>query len=289
MQQLFNNYILTEADLIEQALAQPLDQKVKGAIALLQQFEGHAKKLAPYGFHLADSFGKDSGVCRKLLQLAGVEFAGWHNNTTIDPPELLRFGKAMHSDTKWIHTGKHLILQRMPEKANPPTRCGRWCCAEYKEQGGDGFAKVIGVRIAESKRRAGLWKQININKHMGLIIAPIAYWTDQDVWDFTHGENIPYSELYDEGFKRLGCIGCPLAGPAGQRREFARWPKYEAMWKEGFSRLWNKWHGVPNQKGEPRFFEKYGSAEGFYEWWVSGGAFLGKSTQCVFEEMLMQR
>lgn len=288
MHELLPTFEPTDADLVEQALAQPLDFKVKNAIAILQQFEGRAKKLSPYGFHLADSFGKDSGVCRKLLQLAGVEFGGWHNNTTIDAPELLRFGKAMHPDTQWSHVGKHMVLDRMPEKGNPPTRCARWCCAEYKEYGGDGKAKVIGVRIAESKRRAGIWKQVNVNKRMGLIIAPIAYWTDKDVWDFTHGESIPYSELYDEGFSRLGCIGCPLSGPSGQKREFERWPKYEKLWMMGFDRMWKQWKGrIGVRSGTERFWYKFGSPEGVYEWWRSGTADgYNNRAQCVFEEMM---
>lgn len=45
------------------------------------------------------------------------------------------------------------------------------------------------------------------------IVNRIIDWTDEDVWEFLRAYKIPYCELYNEGFKRLGCIGCPLGGP----------------------------------------------------------------------------
>lgn len=53
--------------------------------------------------------------------------------------------------------------------------------------------------------------------------------------------------------------------------------------------MWDRWHGIPNRKGEPRFFEKFGSADGFYEWWRTGEASAGEDVQCVFEEMMENR
>lgn len=35
---------------------------------------------------------------------------------------------------------------------------------------------------------------------------------DDDVWDYTHSEHLPINPLYCEGQKRVGCIGCPMAG-----------------------------------------------------------------------------
>lgn len=44
MQQLFNNYSLTEADLIEQALARPLGMKVDQSVNLLKLYVRQAEK-----------------------------------------------------------------------------------------------------------------------------------------------------------------------------------------------------------------------------------------------------
>jgi len=279
----------SDNDLIEMALALPLDRKIEKAIALLQEYEAEALKLGDYGYHVCDSFGKDSDCIVELSKMAGVKFELHHNLTTIDPPELIWYGRKERPETIIDRCGRgHLILDRMVEKATPPTRRARWCCAEYKEHGGDGMGKIFGVRIAESARRAGIWRIVNRGRNNEVIVAPIAYWTNKDVWNFHRLRKIPHCCLYDEGFKRFGCIGCPLAGPAGQKREFERWPRYEALWRLGFQRLWDRWHGIPNRKGEPRFFEKYGSVNAFYEWWRSGGALKGDDPQCVFEEMMEQ-
>ena len=283
-----NTEKIQEQALINKALSLPLDLKVKKAIAVLQQYEHKALELSPDGYYLADSFGKDSSVCLRLLKMSGVKFKAYYNNTTIDPPELLQFGKKYHPETKWNHHGKHLILQRMVEKGTPPTRMLRWCCEEYKDHGGDGLVKIVGVRIAESSRRAGIWKIINVSKKLGFVITPIVYWTDKNIWAFHKKYKVPYCKLYDEGFSRLGCIGCPLAGPKGQKKEFKRWPKYETMWKRGFELMWERWYGVPTRKGESRFFEKFGSAEEFYKWWIAGKSYERKAP-CVFEEMMKNR
>ena len=39
-----------------------------------------------------------------------------------------------------------------------------------------------------------------------MLLNPIIDWSDEDVWEFLNGNGIPHCCLYDEGFKRLGCI-----------------------------------------------------------------------------------
>ena len=69
------------------------------------------------------------------------------------------------------------------------------------------------------------------------VVNPIIEWSDEEVWEFIKSENIPYCELYDEGFHRLGCIGCPLAGKRGREQEFARWPKYLNLYLMAFEKM----------------------------------------------------
>jgi phosphoadenosine phosphosulfate reductase len=285
-EQLLPTFEASAQDMIDMALAMPLDIKIEKAIALLQAYESKALEYDADGYWCCDSFGKDSGVIVHLCKLAGVKHKCHHNLTTIDPPELILFGKKHRSNTVIHRPSKHLVLQRMIELAKPPTRMYRWCCDEYKEHGGNGFGKIIGVRIAESARRAGIWRNVNQNKNGGLIFAPIAYWTDEDVWSFHKMFDLPYCSIYDEGWDRLGCIGCPYSGTEGQKRSFARWPAYERLWRKGFQKMWDKWHGVPNRKGQPRWFEKFGSADETFVWWLSGKGDSTDRHQCIFEEMM---
>lgn len=67
-------------------------------------------------------------------------------------------------------------------------------------------------------------------------VNPLIYWQDTDIWDFIHGENLDYCCLYDEGFTRLGCIGCPMA--AKQRiKEFERYPKFKNYYLKAFEKM----------------------------------------------------
>lgn len=76
-------------------------------------------------------------------------------------------------------------------------------------------------------------------------INPIVDWTDEDVWEYLNDvANVPHCELYDEGFTRLGCIGCPLQGREGMLRDFERWPGYKKLYIAAFDKM------IKNHPGE---------------------------------------
>lgn len=81
------------------------------------------------------------------------------------------------------------------------------------------------------------------------MVNPIVDWTDDDVWEFLNSNNIPHCRLYDEGFTRLGCIGCPLSGSENMERDFARWPKYKEMYIRAFQ------HMIDNHPGQIRILD----------------------------------
>ena len=141
----------------------------------------------------------------------------------------------------------------IPQKLMPPTRVVRYCCSVLKEQGGKGRMITTGVRWAESAKRrknrgiyekqsADISRRITISNdnddarrlfencrlQAKRVCNPIVDWTDSDVWGYIRSEHIPVNLLYERGFHRVGCIGCPLAGRAGRQFEFGRYPTYRA-------------------------------------------------------------
>lgn len=79
------------------------------------------------------------------------------------------------------------------------------------------------------------------------LVNPIIDWDDSDVWEFLDEiVKAPHCCLYDEGFKRLGCIGCPLSGGKHMQRDFKRWPKYEQLYIHAFERM------IENHPGQIR-------------------------------------
>lgn len=221
------------------------------------------------GYYVAFSGGKDSCVIKRLVQMAKVKHECWYNQTTIDPPELVRFIKEHHKDVKWNLPKHGNMMHRVAtRKGTPPTRMGRWCCEEYKEGGGEGRTCVFGVRAQESPGRAASWSEAA--KHTTTnttAICPIVHWSDDHVWEFIRAYEIPYCSLYNEGWDRLGCVGCPLASKSNQDREFARWPAFERNWRKAIIANWEMYHNKPREDGKPRYQAKFKSGEEFWQWW----------------------
>ena len=64
-----------------------------------------------------------------------------------------------------------------------------------------------------------------------ILLNPIIEWSEEDVWEFLNKVvEVPHCELYDEGYTRIGCIGCPMATTKNQIKQFKRWPHVKERW-----------------------------------------------------------
>lgn len=231
--------------------------------------------LQHYGLPLVitDSGGKDSQVCKELAIRAGIPFEIMHNHTTADAPETVRFVRQeakrfeelgiQYTINMPMYKGKRTSMWNLiPQKLMPPTRLVRYCCSVLKETGGAGRFISTGVRWAEStnrKNNRGIYEKSSPDKERRIIlnndnddkrmlfencrlkakrvVNPIVDWQDDDVWQFLQDAKAPVNPLYAEGWCRVGCIGCPMAGQKGRIEEFKRWPKYKDLYLLAFDRL----------------------------------------------------
>ena len=240
------------------------------------------------GFYLAFSGGKDSQCIYHVAQLAGVRFRAHMNLTSVDPPEVIRFVKRCYPDVELIKP-KMSIYEIAKKKHLLPTRKFRWCCAEFKEMSGAGKVTLIGIRKEESARRSKRG-EVSINKKINgkysnesfdqwseheekmlacvggkekIIISPILNWSERDVWDFLNSLAIPHCCLYDQGYKRIGCICCPMSSYKQKIREIERWPHVKRNWLKTIK--WLKENGYNPHPEE--------SEETNFRWWISGKSF----------------
>jgi phosphoadenosine phosphosulfate reductase len=242
--------------------------KIEKAVERVRDAYRFSQQLGMGKLYVAFSGGKDSVCLHRVVEMAAekdgvpfLEYAEIHYHVTgIDPPELVYFIRKQYPH---VHRDlyKKSMWQLIVEKKIPPTRQMRYCCKELKEGGGEGRFTLTGVRWAESTQRKsrGEFEEIGKTKAEGKIlfndndedrrqlehcipkrkyvVNPIIDFTDEDVWEFIRKETIPYCPLYDEGFKRIGCIGCPMGGGKQQKKQFDRWPKFYQAYIRAFNRM----------------------------------------------------
>lgn len=274
--------------------------KVQMAIDRLKTFQ------PTEGYYLAYSGGKDSGAILALAELAGVKYEAHYNITTVDPPELFNFIRDKHPevirDSPPMTMWQLIVREGMP----PTRICRYCCEVLKETQGVDRVVVtgvrwaesinrrdshgVVSVHGGEAEAQIARDNNVDFrrNRHGGIVlnldndaarrmvemcyrthktlVNPIVDWSDDDVWEFHRAYGIPYCGLYDEGYHRLGCIGCPLSGSDGMKKNFARWPKYRAMYVRAFDKML----AAREASGEDNCHALWKQGgEGVMTWWLS--------------------
>lgn len=256
------------------------------------------------------SGGKDSDVLLHLAGKAGIQYEVLHSLTTADAPETVRHvldtfrrleltGVKCDIDAHTKPDGTRTTMWNLiPRKLMPPTRLVRYCCEKLKEGGAKGRWIATGVRWAESAKRKqrGVMETIHKDKEKRLILMddndesrmlmencqlkgtrtvnPIIDWKDSDVLNYCSGEKITMNPLYECGWKRVGCIGCPMAGKH-RYAQFKRYPKIKSAYVRAFDRML-----AERRKRElPCAWQ---TGEDVMHWWMEDGVLPG---QIVFEGM----
>lgn len=241
------------------------------------------------GYYLCFSGGKDSIVIKALADMAEVKYDAHYNVTGIDPPELVRFIKDKHKDVIFEipkdKDGNRITMWNLiPQKLMPPTQLVRYCCEALKERGGYGRFVVTGVRWAESAKRKNnrhlaeiqgrggkrVFSSDNVedaptfkfcHQNHKRVLNPIVDWTDADIWEFIRYYNIPYCELYDKGYKRLGCIGCPMS--SRNEAELNAYPKFRNLYLKAFDEMLKE----RERRNKPT---EWANADEVMDWWLHG-------------------
>lgn len=264
-----------------------LAKKIEYSIDLIRKSEKMALRLDPEnGFYNTFSGGKDSQVLYHLVKLSGVKHKTHMNLTSVDPPEVIRFVKLHYPDVELIKP-RMSIYDMAKKKHILPTRSLRWCCAEYKEISGEGKVTLIGVRKQESAQRAkreeistnikgkrteetfDQWSEHEeqmvtcVGGKDKILVSPIIYWTERDVWEFLNANNIPHFKLYDEGNTRIGCLCCPMSNYRQKLKYIRKYPHVKRGWIKAIQ--WLIDNGYINHN--------FNDAETGFHWWISGKSF----------------
>jgi sulfate adenylyltransferase subunit 2 len=218
-----------------------LDKLEQQSVYILREAYNKFKKLA-----LLWSIGKDSNVLLWLARKAffgNVPFPVVHIDTTYKIPEMVQFRDRLARE--W---NLNLIVGRNNDALDrgetfPNGKATRIrCCSLLKKDGlqrvldAYGFTGlVVGIRRDEEGTRAKeryfsprnknfewdfkdqppeFWDQYKTDFPAGthLRIHPLLHWTEVNIWEYIHRENIPVVDLYfakdGKRYRSLGCAPC---------------------------------------------------------------------------------
>lgn len=188
------------------------------------------------------------------------------------------------------------------QKGMPPTRIMRYCCQVLKETSTPNRLVAVGVREDESTKRQGRgdfavrgqrsqdreWRSLqhtyamfkldqsgnpeayeckfvqSCKEHKDTICNPIYCFKERDIWSYVKEFKVFMNPLYSKGWKRVGCIGCPLAGPKCQNQEFLQYPKYKENYIKAFDRMLKK----KKADGKPFYKYTFSNGEQVFRWWL---------------------
>lgn len=273
-------------------------EKEQRAIQYLKTFE---PKSEPY--YLCYSGGKDSDCIRILAELAGVKHDIVHNHTTVDAPETVRYIRSIPKIeisypelTMW----QLIVKKKMPptrlaryccEKLKERGGMGRikvtgvrWDESTSRKESG-GFVKIIGKKATTLKAAEEQGVDYRQTKQGGIVlnndnaetrrfvehcyrttstmVNPIVDWSEADVWEFLHYYGCQSNPLYQCGENRIGCIGCPMQNFKGMKRDFAKYPKYRALYVRTFDKML-----LARKEAGLETDEAWSDGEHVMRWWV---------------------
>ena len=161
---------------------------------------------------------------------------------------------------------------------------GQILLSRVQGRGGEKRVAITGVRRAESTKRAkrGEYEVTSKDKNkrmlfndnddrntldtcpvkQKIVVNPIIDWLDEDVWEFIRERKLPYCCLYDQGYDRVGCVGCPIAKQEKRIQELERYPYMKKKYLMAFDAM------IKNRKGRglPTVWE---TGEEVMDWWIN--------------------
>ncbi|MCK5642702.1 MAG: phosphoadenosine phosphosulfate reductase family protein [Gammaproteobacteria bacterium] len=115
-----------------------------------------------------------------------------------------------YTSTRWK------LAEKWRKLLTAPFSVSEKCCDVMKKNPSKKYAKETGRKVylgtmaSDSILRNSTYLKTGCNAFHSSdpASAPMSIWTEKDVWDYIKQEKLPYSDIYDKGYDRTGCIFC---------------------------------------------------------------------------------
>jgi phosphoadenosine phosphosulfate reductase len=213
-----------------------LRDKIEESLSILRY------ALGTFEGALATTFsgGKDSLVVLHLIRTlceGEVPMPVFSIDTTVKFPEVLKFRDEMAR--QW---NLNLIILKNAEAAANLTigyQDKKTCCQLLKitplkeaiiQYGIRGL--ITAIRWDEQEMRANEQQLSPREDPPHMRIHPILHFTEAEVWDYIRNFQLPYCELYDQGYRSLSCMPCTEKAESAQRERSGREPAKEDVMQD---------------------------------------------------------
>jgi phosphoadenosine phosphosulfate reductase len=202
-----------------------LDDKIRQTEALLASL---LETVDPLGVRVAWTGGKDSTVVlfiwKALMDHHGLGSVRAINlDTGCKFPEVIAFRDRLAE--QWgvdLHVARPDLDLRGYPLAEDVISCCRDLKVEPLKQAvrDTGTSHLLtGIRRDEHPDRADRQAMEDRDSPVHVMINPILDWTETDIWAFHARFDLPHCELYDQGYRSLGCQPCTKKpGTSGDER-----------------------------------------------------------------------
>ena len=95
-----------------------------------------------------------------------------------------------------------------------PFKIHSQCCDELKKKPAHKYDKktqtkpIMGTMASDSMLREQRYLETGCNNFSKGSSVPLSFWLEDDIWEYIKTYDLPYSKIYDMGYKRTGCVFC---------------------------------------------------------------------------------
>lgn len=230
----WNSYYLMSICMKVTGMESTLESKIRETESLLTEV---LEKASPEAIRVAWTGGKDSTVVlfiwKALLDHHGRGPARAINlDTGCKFPEVMAFRDRIEAE--W-GVDLHVVHPAVEIEGYPLAEDVVSCCRDLKVEPLKEAIRttsttylLTGIRRDEHPDRAGREVMEERSDPPHIMVNPILEWTETDIWAFHDRFNLPHCDLYDLGYRSLGCRPCTAKPGQGEGERGGRDQSKEA-------------------------------------------------------------